>query len=352
MSSMDENEHKEEQHIKSSILVDTDVILVPDTIEAQIDVTTGSTPDDQHDNHNQTETISTEAHATDQNQDDFGDFGSEEKETPIISDTVKGSNIDFDDFGTAAGGNDDGFGDFGTTTGGDDGFGDFGTTTGDDDGFGDFGTAQTTGGDDDFGDFNDFAEGDGFQDSGDFGEFGGADDDFDAFSAPEPAVFEAPVVAQIPETPTAPDFNAVNSRQVENYVLEKLAALYPVDDISGDISSSQLLNTNLDDLDAASLLTDQELWVSLCEQSFQGAKSASSAPQFQWKYSNLRKEYYASLGMVIAKEQNTGSSIPNPNSPSSSRSKISSPLIVSPETIAARKPLDMEAAKAYCQFSR
>ncbi|KAF9361268.1 hypothetical protein BGX26_004787 [Mortierella sp. AD094] len=361
MSSIDENE-PQEQWIESSILVDTDVTLGSNSTTTLIDVT-GSTSDELDNNgthsFGQTESYTTENHATEQTQDDFGDFGdfgSGEKDVPIAN-AVEGGKDDFGDFGAAA-------------TSGDDGFGNFGTAADDDDGFGDFGTAQTAGGDngdDDFGDFNDFADGDGFQDSGDFGEFGDSNDT-DAFGATEPTIVEAPV-AQVTEVPiearfyfdsiiftclnTAPDFNAVNSRQVENYVLEKLAALYPVNDLSGDNSSSQLLNPNLEDLDAASVLSDQELWVSLCEQSFQGAKSASSAPQFQWKYSNLRKEYYASLGLVVAKEQSTGpSSIANSTSPTSSRSKVSSPMIVSTETIPERKPLDMEAARAFCQFNR
>ncbi|KAF9996117.1 hypothetical protein BGZ80_007340 [Entomortierella chlamydospora] len=343
MSSTDENEPQEQQ-IESSTLVDTDVTLSsnpPTTLIDVIDVKV-STSDDLHNNDTNsfgvTESHTTENHATEQVQDDFGDFGSTGKDVPIAN-GIDGANDDFGDFGA-------------TATGGDDGFGDFGTAADDDDGFGDFGTAQTAGGDngdDDFGDFNDFAGGDGFQDSGDFGEFGGSND-ADAFGTPEPAAVEAPV-AQVAET--APDFNAVNSRQVENYVLEKLAALYPVNDLSGDNSSSQLLNPDLEDSDAASLLSDQELWVSLCEQSFQGAKSASSAPQFQWKYSDLRKEYYASLGLVVAKEQSMGpSSIVNSASPTSSRSKVSSPMIVSTEAIPARKPLDMEAARAYCQFTK
>ncbi|KAF9171408.1 hypothetical protein BGX21_003251 [Mortierella sp. AD011] len=343
MSSTDDNE-PQEQRIESSTLVDTDVTLGSNSTTTLIDVidVKGSTSDDLHNNDTnsfgQTESHTTENHVTEQIQDDFGDFGSAGKDAPIAN-GIDGANDDFGDFGAAATG--------------DDGFGDFGTAADDDDGFGDFGTAQTAGGDngddDDFGDFNDFADGDGFQDSGDFGEFGGSND-ADAFGTPEPAAVEAPVV-QVAET--APDFNAVNSLQVENYVLEKLAALYPVNDLSGDNSPSQLLNPDLEDSDAASLLSDQELWVSLCEQSFQGAKSASSAPQFQWKYSDLRKEYYASLGLVVAKEQSMGpSSIVNSTSPTSSRSKVSSPMIVSTEAIPTRKPLDMEAARAYCQFTK
>jgi len=96
-------------------------------------------------------------------------------------------------------------------------------------------------------------------------------------------------------------------------VLERLAALYPIDDLAGDQTCPNLLNPGLEEMDAASVLSDQQLWISLCEQSFQGgnhtvqsplSKSAPSvAPQFQWKYSDLRKEYYASLGLTIAAEQ-------------------------------------------------
>jgi len=111
---------------------------------------------------------------------------------------------------------------------------------------------------------------------------------------------------------------------VENYVLEKLAALYPCDESA---ESGELLNTDLDSLDIASVLSDQELWTSLCESSFQGGNqhsnrsslqaksnpaavdSSSAAPQFQWKYSSLRKEYYASLGLVVMKEQVTNRTI-------------------------------------------
>ncbi|KAI1317447.1 hypothetical protein EDD11_008384 [Mortierella claussenii] len=279
---------------------------------------------------------------------------------------------------TAEGNDDDDFGDFGT----------FGTTieasasgdTGDDDGFGDFGEVQAAGGsegDDDFGDFNEFADGDGFQNAGDdFGDFEGAGDDIDAFDAP--AVSSAPgpspsTIEEAPSVETAPDFTAVNSRQVESYVIEKLSALYPIDNENGSVTSPVMLNTDMDDMDMATVLSNQELWTSLCEQSFQGGNNRSSshhqhsgstlsgssissaAPQFQWKLSDLRKEYYASLGLVVVKEQQSiiTSSIPSSlSSPaSSSRSRISSPMIVSTGTMQERKPLDIAATQAFCQFT-
>ncbi|KAG0040400.1 hypothetical protein BGZ82_003125 [Podila clonocystis] len=266
---------------------------------------------------------------------------------------------------------DDGFGDFGTTQDtpqssdalDEDGFGDFGSSESafkgsadDDDGFGDFGEVQ--GGDDDFGDFNDFADGDGFQDSGDFGDFEAGDGGQDSFGSSEPVAEPAPVpVVEEEPVEIAPDFNAVNSRQVENYVLEKLAALYPIS--KDNNNTSTLLNADLDDLDVSSVLSDQELWASLCEQSFQGknSKSASSAPQLQWKHSQLRKEYYASLGLAVTKEPthaSTASAIPSSVlSPSlSSKSRVSSPMIVGTETMAVRKPLDLEATLAFCQFNK
>ncbi|KAG0097365.1 hypothetical protein BGZ93_002897 [Podila epicladia] len=283
--------------------------------------------------------------------DGFGEFGT----TP---DSLESSR---------AQGNDNGFGDFGSSesafkgSADDDEFGDFGatsaplTTGDDDDGFGDFGEVQ--GGDDDFGDFNDFADGDGFQDSSDFGAFEAGDGGEDPFEPSEPVAkpSPAPVVEEEP-VEIAPDFNAVNSRQVENYVLEKLAALYP---ISKDNDTSTLINTGLDDLDVSSVLSDQELWATLCEQSFQGknSKSASSAPQFQWKHSQLRKEYYASLGLAVVKEPTHTSTAPAiPSSvlspASSSKSRVSSPMIVGTETMAVRKPLDLEATLAFCQFNK
>ncbi|KAF8943040.1 hypothetical protein BGZ47_005860 [Haplosporangium gracile] len=357
------------------------------------------------------------------------------RETDLISTSIEGDDDDdgLDDFGTVAAaapltatvtGNhddDDGFGDFGTTDAldvfgttsipagagnnddDDDGFGDFGTAqaaagddafagAADDDGFGDFGQVQAAGaaGDDDFGDFNDFGD-DGFQNSDDFGDFGGSgdfgasadangDDHPFGTSSSEPVQPEvaAPAPPSEPAVPieTAPDFNAVNSRQVENYVLDKLSALYPFDDSAAETGG--LLNTDLDNsMDVTSVLSDQELWTSLCESSFQGGHqysgsnrssvqskstlpavdSSSAAPQFQWKYSTLRKEYYASLGLVVTKEQNPASapasSVPHSaTSPSASRSKVSSPLIMGSETIAERKPLDLAATAAYCQFTR
>ncbi|KAF9963268.1 hypothetical protein BGZ70_007522 [Mortierella alpina] len=257
----------------------------------------------------------------------------------------------------------------------------------DDDGFGDFGEVQAAGAEDDeFGDFNDFAAagGDDFQDSGDFGDFAEGDtiDGDDPFGAQEPmaAVESQAPVAQPPveqpvEVKIAPDFSAVNSRQVENFVLDRLSELYPLDGSlagssssgGGDdtlVASPQLLNPDLDSMDTATILSEQALWTSLCETSFLGGQntaedeqpdSASSAPQFQWKHSILRKEYYASLGLVIAKEQASvaHTSIPNSAlSPTSSRSRVSSPMVVSTETMAERKPLDLEATRAYCQFTK
>ncbi|KAF9979968.1 hypothetical protein BGZ75_009019 [Mortierella antarctica] len=301
---------------------------------------------------------------------DFGDFGSAEPGS-IASATAPGGEgeDDFDGFSAAdptLNSNDHG-------------------EEEDDDGFGDFGEVQAAGADDDdeFGDFNDFAAagGDDFQDSGDFGDFAEGDtvDGDDPFGAQEPvatAESQAPVpqppVEQPLEVEIAPDFSAVNSRQVENYVLDRLSELYPLDgslaDSSSDnetlVASPQLLNPDLDSMDTASILSDQALWTSLCETSFLGGHStagdeqpdsASSAPQFQWKHSVLRREYYASLGLVIAKEQASvaHTSIPHSAlSPTSSRSKVSSPMIVSSETMAERKPLDLEATRAYCQFTK
>lgn len=143
---------------------------------------------------------------------------------------------------------------------------------------------------------------------------------------------------------------------MENYVLEKLAALYPIS--KDNDNTSTLLNTDLDALNVSSVLSDQELWASLCEQSFQGknSKSTSSAPQFQWKHSQLRKEYYASLGLAVVKELTHVSAASIPSSvlspASSSKSRISSPMIVGTETVAARKALDLEATLAFCQFNK
>ncbi|KAF9150614.1 hypothetical protein BG015_007546 [Linnemannia schmuckeri] len=343
----------------------------------------------------------------DDDDDGFGDFGTVAAAAPVTATATRNHNDDgFGDFSTtdaqdvfgttsisaSAGNNDDdddGFGDFGTTqaAAGDDAF----AGAADDDGFGDFGQVQAAGdgGDDDFGDFNDFGD-DGFQNSDDFGDFGGSgdfgasgdvngDDDPFGSSSSEAAQPEVSVPAPPPEpavpVETAPDFNAVNSRQVENYVLDKLSALYPFDDSAAEAGG--LLNTDLDSMDVTSVLSDQELWISLCESSFQGGHqysssnrssvqskstlsavdSSSAAPQFQWKYSTLRKEYYASLGLVVTKEQNpasapTSSVAHSVTSPSASRSKVSSPLIMGTETIAERKPLDLAATAAYCQFTR
>ncbi|KAF9908662.1 hypothetical protein EC991_009590 [Linnemannia zychae] len=314
------------------------------------------------------------------NDDGFGDFGAATADTQDVFATSKTVVTEGTENITENNDNDDdGFGDFGATPA--DGSDPFAANGGDDDGFGDFGDVQAVGdGDDDFGDFNDFGNDDGFQNSDDFGDFGGGDanGDDDPFGASsEPAQSEVPEPASQPEpvvpVETAPDFNAVNSRQVENYVLDKLSALYPYDEPTE--KAGGLLNTDLDSLDVTSILSDQELWTSLCESSFQGGNthsnrssvqskstlsavdSSSAAPQFQWKYSTLRKEYYASLGMAVVKEQNPtsalASSVPHSvTSPSASRSKVSSPLIMSTESVAERKPLDIAATSAYCQFTR
>ncbi|KAF9342771.1 hypothetical protein BGX34_007686, partial [Mortierella sp. NVP85] len=190
-------------------------------------------------------------------------------------------------------------------------------------------------------------------DTGDFGDFEGTTNS-DAFGAPEPAPVEPQ--PQPPAQP-APDFNPVNSRQVETYVLEKLAELYPIDSLAGDQTCPNLLNAGLEEVDVASVLSDQQLWISLCEHSFQGgnhtvqsplSKSAPSvAPQFQWKYSDLRKEYYASLGLTVAAEQITPTPASVPNSFTNSRSKVTSSMIVTTEAIPERKPLDVDATRAY-----
>ncbi|KAG0272024.1 hypothetical protein BGZ95_000099 [Linnemannia exigua] len=414
---MDElNDHKDES-TGSSTLADTHSPQPKSPSDDLMGLDFGSTPTpvskgtDNDDSDTKTpreaDLVSTDITGGDED-DGFGDFGATAPAT-----TTAGNNDDDDD--------DDGFGDFGAADpqdaftsstaaaagaasvtenitendDNDDGFGDFGASPaaegndpfaagagGDDDGFGDFGDVQASGdGDDDFGDFNDFGDDDGFQNSDDFGDFGGGDanGDDDAFGASsEPAQPEVSAPAPPPEpavpVETAPDFNAVNSRQVENYVLDKLSALYPYDDPTKEAGGT-LLNTDLDSLDVTSVLSDQELWTSLCESSFQGgnqhsnrssvqskstlsaADSSSAAPQFQWKYSTLRKEYYASLGLVVMKEQNPTSapsssvshSITNP---SASKSKVSSPLIMGTETVAERKPLDIAATTAYCQFTR
>ncbi|KAG0046074.1 hypothetical protein BGZ83_008723 [Gryganskiella cystojenkinii] len=265
---------------------------------------------------------------------------------------------------TAGGAKDDEFGAFGST---DDTFQNDATADNedDDDGFGDFGEVQAAGagGDDDFGDFNDFADGNGFQDSDDFGDFEGTtttggDDPFATSESVPVAIAPSPVPEEV-SVEIAPDFTATNSRQVESYVLEKLETLFPLDP---SVGSLKMLNDDMEDLDISTVLSKEALWTTLSEQSFQGrnsnvkalANSPSSAPQFQWKYSELRREYYASLGLAVAKEQNTmssGSSIPGSSTGPSSRSKVSSPLIVGSETVTERKPLDMKAALAFCQFT-
>ncbi|KAF9896333.1 hypothetical protein BX616_007667, partial [Lobosporangium transversale] len=332
----------------------------------------------------------------DDNLDDFGDFGSAQdinNNTTTLGVEGRRNNDLFED---------DGFGAFDTAT----------TTaaittqmsapSNDDDDFGDFGEVQAAGNDNDgFGDFNDFADGDGFQTADgddDFGSFESVEDG-NPFGEPVQIQVSAPVPTPAPvaeEAPVviAPDFTAVNSLQVENYVLEKLSELYPIedDDNHGNYSAPSLLNTDMEELDMASLLAEQELWTSLCEQSFQihdnisthhhyhhhhrqqqqnnnrnssteyptsplaksSSPSSQAAPQFQWKHSNLRKEYYASLGLVVAKEQTvvTPSSIPNSlNNISLARSRVSSPMIVSTETMPERKPIDIAAVQAYCQFT-
>ncbi|KAF9319123.1 hypothetical protein BG003_009822 [Podila horticola] len=300
-----------------------------------------------------TETVQDTPETSEKNIDDdaFGDFGT--TQDALESSDAKDEDDSFGDFGSSESAfkgadDDDEFGDFGATSAP--------ITTGDDnDGFGDFGEVQ--GGDDDFGDFNDFADGDGFQDSGDFGDFEAGNGGEDLFGSSEPVAEPTPI-AVVEEEPVeiAPDFNAVNSRQVENYVLEKLAALYPIS--KDNDNTSTLLNTDLDALNVSSVLSDQELWASLCEQSFQGknSKSTSSAPQFQWKHSQLRKEYYASLGLAVVKELTHVSAASIPSSvlspASSSKSRISSPMIVGTETVAARKALDLEATLAFCQFNK
>ncbi|KAG0334868.1 hypothetical protein BG000_007974 [Podila horticola] len=300
-----------------------------------------------------TETAQDTPETSEKNIDDdaFGDFGT--TQDAFESSDAKDEDDSFGDFGSSESAfkgadDDDEFGDFGATSAP--------ITTGDDnDGFGDFGEVQ--GGDDDFGDFNDFTDGDGFQDSGDFGDFEAGNGGEDLFGSSEPVAEPTPV-AVVEEEPVeiAPDFNAVNSRQVENYVLEKLAALYPIS--KDNDNTSTLLNTDLDGLNVSSVLSDQELWASLCEQSFQGknSKSTSSAPQFQWKHSQLRKEYYASLGLAVVKELTHVSAASIPSSvlspASSSKSRISSPMIVGTETVAARKALDLKATLAFCQFNK
>ncbi|KAF9585943.1 hypothetical protein BGW38_010849 [Lunasporangiospora selenospora] len=348
----------------------------------------------------------------DQNDDGFGDFGiapaAQSSDIKESSDKDIKANVNEDDFGD--------FGDFGIasapTAGSSDTFAQ--AANDDDDDFGDFGAAPADGeasfpsGDDDgFGDFGDFSNGADFgADAGDFGDFEGASasdafagaDAQDEFgttstesttltsSAPETTLPEStPSALQESAVETAPDFNAMISRQVETYVLQKLSALYPLsDDASNEELKddsvqeppSALLNPDLDQLlDVATVLSDQELWTSLCEQSFQGTNQAngnntgvndnelpsgnnkegsSSAPQFQWKYSTLRREYYASLGLVLTKEQTTmPAATVSSTAQSPSRAKTSSPAAIgSSDTIAERKPLDVEATRTYCQFTK
>ncbi|KAF9949465.1 hypothetical protein BGZ72_008763 [Mortierella alpina] len=373
-------EHPSQDTPSTSTATDTDLQDAPDTVSKEadapspdsaapdsIDVETATTLENE--TNDDTHSPKT-ADATEENDDfgDFGDLGSTEPGSVIsaVAPDDKGDG-DFDDFSAA------------DPTLDINGHGE----EDDDDGFGDFGEVQAAGAeDDDFGDFNDFAAagGDDFQDSGDFGDFAEGDtvEGDDPFGAQEPraaAETPAPVPQPPVETPVeveiAPDFSAVNSRQVENYVLERLSELYPLDGSltgsSGDetlVGSPQLLNPDLDSMDTASILSDQVLWTSLCETSFLGghntaedeqSNSASSAPQFQWKHSVLRKEYYASLGLVIAKEQASVAHTSISNSvlsPTSSRSKVSSPMVVATETMAERKPLDLEATRAYCQFTK
>ncbi|KAF9089324.1 hypothetical protein BGX29_012117, partial [Mortierella sp. GBA35] len=222
-----------------------------------------------------TATSTTTAVENDDDDDGFKDFGTADSQDAFTSTGAAAANGAEDD--------DDGFGDFGTAASASDPFA--GAADDDDDGFGDFGEVQAAGdGDDDeFGDFNDFGD-DGFQDSGEFGDFGGggsADGDenvFGASSEPVQPQVSAPAPPPEPAVPveTAPDFSAVNSRQVENYVLEKLSVLYPYDDFTTTETGTRgLLNSDLDSLDVATVLADQELWTSLCESSFQGGNSSN-----------------------------------------------------------------------------
>ncbi|KAG0220611.1 hypothetical protein B0O80DRAFT_474070 [Mortierella sp. GBAus27b] len=352
MSSIDQLDPQEKQ----DTLIDTSVRV-------------GESPGFAMDETNHWNSATTHSNTNDDDIGDFGDFGTAASGT---TSTQNGGGFD----------NDDGFGDFGSAqVAGSGQVSGHGGGFGDDDDFGDFGQAQVvTGdshGDDEFGDFNDFAQGDGdgaFQDSGDFGDFEEtiATDVDDAFGAPEPApadTHEQPTT-QVEEAPTvepAPDFTAVNSRQVETFVLEKLSTLYPIDDSLTDQSHPKLLNPELDEVDVATVLSDQDLWTALCEQSFQGSNTNtpqsplskspnfSVAPQFQWKYSDLRKEYYASLGLTIAKEQSAPAPMSIPNTATNSftaMSKVTSSMVVNTEVVTERKPLDIEATRAYCQFTR
>ncbi|KAF9929054.1 hypothetical protein FBU30_001897 [Linnemannia zychae] len=341
-----------------------------DTKPIEVDVvsTAVNSDDDSFGDFGTATTITVSGEKNDDN--DFGNFGTTNLQVSSVEVAVDGDNSNDDD---------DGFGDFGTapTAGSND---PFAATGDDDDGFGDFGEVQAASdGDDDFGDFNDFGD-DGFQNSDDFGEFGGSgdingdDDAFGATSSPSQAEFAAPVPPPAASEPieTAPDFNAVNSRQVEKYVLDKLSVLYPYDEST---ESKELLNADLNTMDDTTVLSNQELWTSLCEASVQNVNKpvnrsntqaqspastvdfTSAAPQFQWKYSNLRREYYASLGLVVAKEQNpalvfSNSVTQSTTSPSASKTKVSSSLIMNAEAISERKPLDIAAVSAYCQFTR
>ncbi|KAF9160564.1 hypothetical protein DFQ26_005392 [Actinomortierella ambigua] len=320
--------------------------------------------------------------------DDFGDFDTNSGTTtaPAQDPFDAGNNQDDDEFGdfggtpaVAAGGSDnhdDGeFGDFGgePNAGGEDGQDDFGD-------FGDFGQVHQTGGDDDFGDFGDFTEGgNGGDDFGDFEQdtttaVEGAESSpsFDTFgdeataegsSQHEPT--ESSAFQELgPPVETAPDFNAVNSRQVEAYVLAQLEKIFPLEDKDTEtVERQQRQKETLAqyDTESGSVLAEQELWRMLCEQSMQGiqGKSPSTAPQFQWKYSHLRKEYYASLGLATVNEQTAvpASSIPghvasSGSASSSPKSRTASPLIMAPERTPERRTVDIPAARAYCNFTR
>ncbi|KAF9974232.1 hypothetical protein BGZ73_002418 [Actinomortierella ambigua] len=317
-------------------------------------------------------------------EDDFGDFGTVNAATtaPTQDPFDAGNNLDdeFGDFGGApafaAGDSNDNdsdeFGDFGgaPNAGGGDGQDDFGD-------FGDFGEVQQTGGDDEFGDFGDFTEGaSGGDDFGDFEQgtgtgLEGADSSpsFDTFGDGVDASQNRPTETSATQEPasaveTAPDFNAVNSRQVETYVLAQLEQIFPLEDkdtetIERRQKQKELLT--LYDTESGSILAEQELWRMLCEQSMQDTqgKSPSTAPQFQWKYSHLRKEYYASLGLATVNEQTAvpASSIPghvasSGSASSSPKSRTASPLMLAPERTPERRTVDIPAARAYCNFTR
>ncbi|KAG0244551.1 hypothetical protein BGW41_007314 [Actinomortierella wolfii] len=312
--------------------------------------------------------------------DEFGDFGTATATTTTdaqdpfaATDFNDGGNFgDASNFGgattqtNAIAADDDEFGDFGgAPTASGDGQDDF-------DDFGDFGEVQQVGGDDEFGDFGDFADGTGGGD--DFGDFeqGTSATTSAAFGDVTPVKptqtdsqpVDAPVPLTEPEVEIAPDFNAVNSRQVENYVLAQLEKIFPLEDGNAETNEQQQKQKDMlapYDTENGLVLAEQELWKMLCEQSMQGiqGKSPSTAPQFQWKYSHLRKEYYASLGLATINEQTAvpASSIPgyvasSGSASSTPKSRTASPLIIAPERMPQRRTLDIAAARAYCNFTR